>query len=316
MDQSTITLSVGAMGNVQVTIIVPGDALGEVHTITVKLQTEDGEDLDSFDVPIRVEWMPGLSVTVDGTTNRNMTRGSELTYVLWVSNTGNRQDDVRVEFSGLIPGLLADATPSTLSLAIGDRKSISVLFNATPLTELKRGTIGVVFIFGEDLERVTAFVNITVEIVPVTTDPTNGDDDDDGGGLSRGLIMGIIIAVVLVVVIVGLMMFTRTRRSSHKLEEGFFVGQGEDRRTAEVLKVEQEAAPRRAPPRPPSHDEGAPAAIAPAAIAPAAPVASAAPQEAPAGGGSCPECGNPMQALSPPESGSYCPMCGHRTGGV
>ena len=228
-----------------------------------------------------------------------------------------------MEFEGLTRGLTARAVPEDIDIPAGDSASVTIIFNASADAELLRATYRINFLFHEGVEKSIAQVNITINYSPGTgPKPTNGDDDDDGGlgelfGIGIAIFIGIVAAIVLAIVVV--FFLVRNRRGGSKLEDSFFVDQTEPR-TSDYLDDEMTTRRQPPPPPPPVAEPSGPAqweeeVPMPVAAPVAAPVSPPVAPSAPAPGGSCPDCGNALQPLAPPDSGAYCPMCGYKTGG-
>jgi hypothetical protein len=308
-----VILETGQTKSTQLWVMVPETASAGQYSVTVNAKIGD-EVLASYNLSFRVDWVPDLEarLTQTGpvTDEFNMTQGKELGLDFTITNTGNREDTVTIEFGGLTRGLKATAQPQSVDIGIGNNAKVLVVLNASADAELLRGTYTITFVYGDGIARLPYKVNVTIMYSGGGGGPgPNDDDDDDTSGL--GIIPLIAILVVVALAVVGaLFMMARNRKQSSKMEDTFFVSRQESA-TSDVLQDEMTA--RRSPPPPPPEppSDGGVAGERPAPIPEAPPAAVAAPSV----GVSCPECGNTMNRLSPPETGMYCPMCGHKTDG-
>ncbi|UCC92990.1 MAG: S8 family serine peptidase [Thermoplasmata archaeon] len=314
--EPSVFLTQGETKTVQMWITVSLTATAGDHDVVLVIKS--GEDvLTTKDLTFVVDWLPRVSVSLDGSHNRNLTQGQELTMEFRVTNSGNGPDFITVEFSGLSRGVEAEARPTFRDLAQDEIGTFIIAFTAANDAELLIGRYTVTFVYAEGVERESVQVNITIEQRTVEPPPNgngNGGDDDEGFPIwLLGLIIGIVVAIV-----VGYFLFTsaQRRRSDSKMEEDFFKDSRSERATSEVLA--DEMASRRVPPPPPAAEVPPPAATeeeawAEGGVEESEDTASpeVAPVAAPAAGGSCPECGNAMQPMGP-GGGAYCPMCGHQ----
>jgi hypothetical protein len=315
-DDGPVSLAIGEVEAILLWVSVPSTAEAGEYIATVNAMV-GGEVLDSQNISLRVDWVPQLRVRVTQTGELpdefNMTRGGELALEFTITNEGNKEDTVTVDFGGLTRGLKATAQPQSLDIGVGNNGRMVVILNATPDAELLRGTYTITFVHADGVERVPYKVNVTINFAPGGGGPGPGDDDDDDGILTSLPIIAALIVVVLVVV-VALFLMTKRRRDESKLEEAFFVSRSEST-TADVLQEELTSRERPLPPPPPQEEPPAPREPD-APPAPPVDEEETYPEEPkqPVASGPCPECGNAMQPLSPPEAGMYCPMCGHKTG--
>jgi subtilisin family serine protease len=311
--EPSVFLEPGETKTIQMWVTVSSTADAGSHDIDVVASVDEPED----SIPLRfiVDWIPDIEVRLDGSYDRNLTLGQELTMNFRVTNSGNDQDSITVEFSGLTQGLTAEARPMGKDLAMDEIGTFVVVFTADENAKVTSGQYRVTFIYAGGGERDSVIVNISVQGKVIDDDPQKPENGDDDGGIPIW-VFGLIGAVVIVVLLaVFLMKSSGLRRDDAKLEESFFKDDRHDEATSAVL--EEEMASRRGPPPPPP-SEAAPAPAVEASeweeSGPAASTAEPAPVAAPTGGKPCPSCGNSMQSLGP-GGGSYCPSCGHQEGG-
>jgi hypothetical protein len=310
--EPSVLIASGETKTVQIWVTASLTATAGGHQVTLVAKVGE-ETMDTSPLDFVVDWFPRLTVSVDGSYDGNLTRGEELIMEFRVTNSGNGPDTVIVEFSGLTPGVTAEARPASRELAQDAIGTFIIAFTASADAGLLIGHYRVTFVYAEGVERHQVQVNITIEqgtVDPKPSDPDNGNGDD--GGIPF-LLIGIITAI-LVIIVVGYFAFmaTHRRRDDVTMEEAFFKDNQKDRTTSAVL--EEEMASRREPspsPPPPTEkgewvdtDTQEPTGRGPEPTPVAAPQAVA----------SCPECGNTMQTIGP-DGGRYCPMCGHKEEG-
>ncbi|MCK4969288.1 MAG: hypothetical protein KAS77_02125, partial [Thermoplasmata archaeon] len=311
----SIYLQPGEAGTIQIWVTVAVIAQAGPHLVVS--QALVGEDvLSRIDINFVVDWTPGISVRFEGPHDTNLTQGEELTMEFRVTNTGNDEDTVTVEFAGLTQGLTAEAKPPSVQLDVAGIATVIVAFNANDDAALGPKVCRVIFKHADETDQTQVQVNITIQKKAGTTDPDDPTDDDDEGGISMMIIGIIVLVVIIILVAVFLMSSTSTRRSDSKMEEDFFKAR-DDKATSAVLQ--EELAYRQAATPPPATIE--PPETAPASDweeSPTEPVADAVAEPtgaAPPRGGACPDCGNAMESLGPGSVGMYCPMCGHKEEG-
>jgi hypothetical protein len=318
--EPSVYLVTGETKTIQMFITVAHTASAGTHGVV--LVTKAGDvTLATVPVDFVVDWLPRVTVALDGSHNRNLTQGEELTMEFRVTNSGNGPDFITVEFSGLSRGVEAEARPNFKDLAQDEIGTFIIAFTASDDAELLVGRYTVTFVYAEGVDREAVMVNITIEQKIDDPKPPNGNGN--GGGDDDGFPIWIIgvIALVAVIAIVGYFVFVSGSRrvDDSKLEEEFFKDSRSEEATSAVLA--EEMASRTTPPRPPAMeapeappqagvdwvDPGSGEGVAPEAAPAPVPVA------APAKAGACPECGNAMQSMGP-GGGAYCPMCGHQEG--
>lgn len=318
--EPSIFLMPGETKTVQMWVTVSITASSGSHDVTLAATVESVR-LDSASMDFIVDWLPAITVALDGSHNRNLSQGEELSMEFRVTNSGNGPDFVTVEVGSLSQGVTAEARPNFKDLAQDEIGTFIIVFTADDNAELLPGKYQVTFIYAEGVEPTSVQVNITIElktIDPEPPDPNNGNGD--GGGLPVWLFGVIALIAILAVVGYFLVNSTRLRRDDSKMEESFFKDSRKEEATSAVL--EEEMASRRTPPQPPTPP--------PSDVAPPPPPGDDAwvdtgtgesatqepvptPVAAISKGGACPDCGNAMQSLGP-DGGMYCPMCGHQEG--
>ncbi len=313
--EPSIYLQPGEAKTIQIWVTVAATAQAGTHLVVSQAMV--GEDvLSRIDINFVVDWTPSISVRLEGPHDTNLTQGEELTMEFRVTNTGNDEDTVTVEFAGLTRGLTAEARPPSVPLDVAGIATVIVVFNATDDAELLRGTYRITFKHADEVEQTLILVNITIQKKAGTIEPDDPTDDDDEAGISM-MVIGIIVLVLIVILVAVFFMRSGTsRRSDSKMEEEFFKAR-DDKATSAVLQ--EEMATRHAPTPPPA------TIVPPETVqasdweeSPTEPVAATVAEPAvaaPPGGGACPDCGNAMESLGPGSVGMYCPMCGHKEEG-
>ena len=300
-DPATFSIEMAGTGSTTINVTASRAAEGILHNLTFRVLDKDGATILSLEVPIEVEWVQGLRVSLDSPASANVTRGSEIAFRLYVTNMGNRPDHVRLEVRGLTPGLTVRFEPAEFDAPVQERKLVLVVFNASAGAQLLQGEYEIHLRYAQDVMWAVIKVGLTVEMGPTDGDGDGDGDGGDGGG-GRALLWVVLVVVVLVVVVALALLLTRSRRTSKLDEEAFFTAaRGE--RTAQTLEAEMATEPRRRAPPPPPPAMGA------------GPVAEEiAPVPFRGGGARCPSCGSMMEPAGPPRGGFYCPMCGTQTG--
>ena len=283
--------------NINVTTAVSSE--GTVHNLTVRVQGKDSKVLLELVVPVEIGWVQGLSVTLSGAYSQNVTQGFEVAFSFLVRNTGNRPDSVNVSFARLTPGLRATAIPADVTLGMGERKAVRVVFNASKEAQTLSGNYDVIFRYAQDVRTQVVRLNVTIELAQ----PGGGGGGGGEGGGEGGfpVLLALVAVAIVVAILVAIVLLVRTHGEGKKLEEDFFVGAKREG-TARTLESEMSTAvapvqrPLRSgppPPRPPRPDEGV--------AAPGAPPR-------------CPDCGVTMITMGA-GGGHYCPVCGKTVGG-
>ncbi len=331
--EPSVYLTAGETRTIQMWVTVSVTASAGSHPVTLRVLSEEEAELAAYTIAFLVDWVPRVTVALDGDWDTNMTQGEEVSFQFRVTNAGNGPDEVSVEFGGLSRGITTEARPESKALAQDEIGTFIIVFKASDDAELLAGKFRVTFVYAEGVERKTVQVNVTIEQKPIDPGPQGPDPDDVEDFLSGIVLWGIIMIVLMVVLAVAGYMVTnkaRQLRKDAKLKEEFFKGGDRSERTTAAV-LEEERASRQAPPPPPadvSAWEESPTAPTPApaytdtpaqAPAPAysggpatAPVPAAEP--APQAPTNCPDCGNALAPVGP-GGGRYCPMCGYQENG-
>jgi len=308
--EPSIYLQPGEAKTVQIYLTVAGTAQAGLHPVSIQALVEE-DVLSSIDINFVVDWTPSISVRLDGPHETNITQGEEITMEFRVTNTGNDEDAVTMEFAGLTGGLTADATPPSVDLDIAGIATVIVVFNATDNADVLQGVYRVIFRYANEVEQTTVQVNITINKKAGTIDPDKPTEDD--GGISLMLIGIIALVVIVILVAVFLMRSGSLMGSDSKMEDDFFKTR-DDTTTSAVLQAE--LASQQTPiPSPATIEPPETTTTSEWAEPITEPVAVPEPAGAAASGGACPDCGNAMERLGPDSGGMYCPMCGHKDEG-
>ena len=175
------------------------------QTVTITATSEDGVKTATTVLKVKADQIFGISMeNALNTTTREVQQGSATAFSVYVNNTGNGDDNIKLEVAGCgaLTCQFMDGVNPVSGVIVGElnSKTISLAVDVPLTTAVGDVTITITITSGGDdsLTEDLAFTAKVTEKKDTTTDPTTddiGDDDDSPGFGAFFAIMGMLAAL-------------------------------------------------------------------------------------------------------------------------